>query len=564
MRKIKSTLIKTSLHGRALLRDPIFNKGTAFSEKERTELHLHGLLPFYIEDLDTQCARILVTFNSIKTRLLKYRYLRSVQDTNETLFYALITKHFSIMLPYIYTPTIADACKQFGAILQEPRGLFIAWSQRQYIANMLDSVKIQPEVLIVTDGERILGIGDFGVNGLNICIGKLSIYTALGGFDPAKTLPVVLDVGSNNQALLSDSNYLGWKHKRIDEISYDVFWADFLQSVHKKWPTILIHFEDLHMDHALKLMRNYQQSLCCFNDDAQGTAAIVTGCLLAALKRAKQSLKMSKIIIVGAGTAGCGIAMQLNRFFQQNGVIESHVQKHLYLVDKEGLLVDSMGNLNDIQKQFAQPANVISHWMNETGMITLDALIDYVKPNILIGVTGVEDLFSESMIRRMAQYHEHPIIFPLSNPTQYIEAIPSNVLHWSQYKAFIATGSPFEAIVKDGVSFSITQCNNIYIFPALGLAVKMIQALRITDRMLDAAAYTLSDVSPVASDNQTGLLPSLDCIPKAIQSIALAVAKTGIEEGVAQHTVLIDELENRMQAIYWKPIYPSLEPLTSE
>ncbi len=552
MKKIKSNLIRSN---RALLAHAFSNKGTAFSEEERDSLKLKGLLPYHIESLDEQCHRFLMNFEALPTSLLKYSYLKTLQDTHEILFYALIKRYFNELLPYIYTPTISEACEKFSLLFNKPRGLFLDWPHRDQLKDILDQVENTPEVIIVTDGERILGMGDLGVNGLPICIGKLAIYTALGGFDPATTLPIVLDLGTNNTHLLDDPHYLGWKHKRIAESDYSAFWIEFLNIIKQKWPNVLLHFEDLRIEHAIALLEKNSRSLCCFNDDFQGTAAIVSACLLAALKRLGQSLTDIKVFIVGAGTAGCGIADQLARLLQKAGVLESDLHQYLYLIDTEGLLMQDMPHLSTIQKRFAQPVSAIYPQDNAGQPMTTEAVIDQVKPNVLIGVTGAANLFSESMIKCVAKHHEKPIIFPLSNPTSSIEATPEDLLKWTNYQAFVSTGSPFDDVKYREHTFPISQCNNIYIFPALGLAVKMIQASHITTNMFDCAAYALAELSPEGCDNQTGLLPSLDAIFDAIRSIALVIAKTGIDDGVAQYPGSKASLNQRMEDIFWEPRY---------
>ena len=561
MVKIEQNKILTSARGRALLENPLLNKSTAFSEQERLALGLEGLLPDRIEDLDTQCQRALNSFDDEPDGLLRHINLRVLQDTNETLFYAILQRHLKKLLPYIYTPVVGEACQLFSTIFRRPRGLFISWPNRHRMSQMLDNCGHRPEVIVVTDGDRILGLGDLGMNGLGICIGKLSLYSGVGGFEPANTLPVVLDAGTDNEDMLYGQNYLGWRHKRLDDEKYFEFVDQFMQEVKNKWPEVILQFEDFSAAHAIPLLQKWRTGLCCFNDDIQGTAAVVAGSLLSAANRAGQGFKELKIVIAGAGAAGCGIAEQLVRLFRRHGYSGEEINNHLYLVDKGGLLVDDLEGITSFQMPFAQLKAKVSDWANEDGIIDLETVVRKVEPHALIGVTGVSGLFNEEVVRHMAACHEHPIIFPLSNPGQKSEVLPAQMVAWTEGRVLMATGSPFETIAYRNKLYPVAQCNNIYIFPALGLGVRICGASVITDGMLDVCVVKLAECAPVGVDATTPILPFMESIEESVEAIALAVAEKAVEEGVSSEAFTLDQLQERLSSSRWSPQYKDIEPI---
>lgn len=561
MEKVKKTQIQTEVRGRAVLENPLLNKGAAFSAKEREALGLKGLLPDRIESLDEQCRRALNAFNDEPDGLLRHINLRVLQDTNETLFYAMVQRHLKKLLPYIYTPVVGEACLRFSTIFRRPRGLFISWPNRDRIKEMLDNVEIKPEVIVVTDGDRILGLGDLGMNGLGICIGKLSLYSGVGGFEPASTLPVVLDVGTNNDDMLHGQNYLGWRHKRLDDEKYYAFVEQFLCAVREKWPDVLLQFEDFSAARAIPLLKKYRDQLCCFNDDIQGTAAVVSGSLLSAVKRSGKSLKDLKIVIAGAGAAGCGIADQLVRLFKKSGLSDDEVKEHLYLVDRDGLLTSDLESLAPFQERYAQSVEHVAGWADETGIINLENVVREVKPHVLIGVTGVAGLFGENIVRYMAECHEHPIIFPLSNPSSKSEVLPEHIVEWSDGRALMATGSPFDSVAYQDKLYPVAQCNNIYVFPALGLGVKTAGASVITDGMLGAAAEALATCVPEGNDATVPLLPFMESIADSVEVVAMAIAEKAVEEGVASERFSKEALQKRMQDFCWVPEYKGIDAI---
>lgn len=552
--------LTTNLKGSSLLENPLFNKGTAFQQQERDELGLMGLLPPHIETIDEQAERAYESFLMFETDLEKHIYLRALQDTNEVLFYRLIQDHLTVMMPIIYTPVVGAACQQFSEIYRRPRGLFIAYPEREHIDAMLDNAMVEDvQVIVVTDGERILGLGDQGAGGMGIPIGKLSLYTACGGVDPSTTLPVLLDVGTNNQQRLDDPLYIGWRHKRISGDAYYAFVDLFIQAVKRKWPDVLLQFEDFAQTHATPLLIKYRDQLCTFNDDIQGTAAVTVGTLLAAVKVAGLRLSEINIAFLGAGSAGCGIAEQLIMAMIREGASEANARKRLFMVDRAGLLHDELHGLLPFQQHLAQPMLRVKAWADAgSGEISLLDVIKQAAPAVLIGVSGQPGLFSEEIIRMMAKQTERPMIFPLSNPTARIEAIPADLFEWTAGKALVATGSPFADVQYAGSSYPIAQCNNSYIFPGMGLGILACHARRVTDAMFMAASEALSCRSPALRDAQASLLPALSEIHTVSKEIAIAVAEQAQIDGVAEQ-VSQEELLQKIAEIYWQPCYQQIK-----
>lgn len=548
-------ILKVSLTGRALLGNPGLNKGTAFTREEREELGLQGLLPTHVDSLGEQVTRAYEAYQPKNTDMGRHIYLRALQDTNETLFYRLLVDHLVEMMPIIYTPVVGLACEQFSHIYRRPQGLFISYPERDAIDVILDNAAAQVEVIVVTDGARILGLGDQGVGGMGIPIGKLSLYTACGGIDPATTLPVFLDVGTNNPGRLADPMYLGWRHERIDGKDYDDFIDAFVQGVIRKFPNVLLQWEDFSKTHANALLDRYRNRLCSFNDDIQGTAAVTLGTLLAAVRGTGSRLRDQRVAIVGAGSAGCGISEQLMAAMVQQGLSETEARARFFLINRSGLLHDGLGGLQPFQQRFVQPRERLAGWQRREGDgFTLAEVVRNARPTILIGVSGQPGVFTEDIVREMARHVERPIIFPLSNPTSRIEAAPVDLISWTHGRALVATGSPFADISYRGRRFPVAQCNNTYIFPGLGLGVIAAEARRITDGMIMAAAQTLSEQGLALGHSRQLLLPPLTDICEVSRRIALAVAREAQREGVAKMTPLVD-LQRRIDAKYWEPRY---------
>lgn len=541
--------------GPSLLETPLLNKGSAFSLSEREQFNLTGLLPPRFESIDEQVARAYQQYSSFNGDLNKHIYLRAIHDNNETLFFKLVQSYLTEMMPIIYTPTVGDACEKFSDIYRSSRGLFICYEQRNNIDDILrNATKNKVKVIVVTDGERILGLGDQGIGGMGIPIGKLSLYTSCGGISPAYTLPIMLDVGTNNEKLLNDPMYMGARHKRIEQKQYDEFIDLFVQAVKRRWPQALLQFEDFAQNNATPLLTRYRNELCCFNDDIQGTACVTVGTLLAACRSKKEKLSEQKVVFVGAGSAGCGIAEQIIACMVSEGISEKQARSQIFMVDKLGLLMDNMPRLRDFQQKLAQPECLLNSWSSTGEYPSLLEVIQQLKPSILIGVSGQAGLFSEQVIKTMKSTCDLPIILPLSNPIKQIEALPEQIITWTQGKAIVATGSPFSPVEYQGQSFEIAQCNNSYIFPGLGLAVVAANISRISDEMLMAASTILAQESPLANTGEGKLLPPLESIVALSKKIAFSVAKVAIKQKFALE-VTDEVLLSQIQHNFWQPSY---------
>ena len=542
--------------GMDLLDTPLLNKGTAFSDTERTQFGLHGLLPPCVETLEEQVARAHEAYARKEDDLERHIYLRALQDNNEVLFYRLLLEHIEQMTPIIYTPTVALACQQFSHIYRRPRGMFIGYPQRDSIAELLrNRPNPNVDVIVVTDGERILGIGDQGVGGLGIPIGKLSLYTLIGGIRPERTLPIVLDVGTNNAERIDDPEYLGWRHERITGDDYFAFIEQFVAAVKEELPETCLQWEDFANTHARPILERYRDQLLTFNDDIQGTAAVALGTILAAIKVTGKSLKDQQIVMLGAGAAATGVADGLRAAMTEEGLTEEEARSRFWLVNSKGVLHSGRKDLSNEQMIYAQPENRIAGWPRTcNGNIGLADVIGRIEATILVGLSTVSCAFSETIVREMARKVERPIIFPLSNPTSKCEATPEDLIRWSDGHALVATGSPFAPVSYNGREIPIAQCNNVYIFPAVGLGVIASSARRITDSMMLAAARTLAANSPALKDPFASLLPSLTDLRRVAADIALAVGIAAQKDGVTAH-VTEDELRARVMATQWTPVY---------
>jgi len=541
--------------GPVLLEFPLLNKGSAFSIEERNDFNLNGLLPETVETIEEQAERAWRQFQDFKNDNDKHVYLRNIQDTNETLFYRLLDNHLEEMMPIIYTPTVGAACEHFSEIYRRARGLFIAYPNREHIDDMLqNATKQNVKVIVVTDGERILGLGDLGIGGMGIPIGKLSLYTACGGISPAYTLPVVLDVGTNNQQLLNDPLYMGWRHPRITGEEYDNFVHEFIQAVKRRWPHVVLQFEDFAQKNAMPLLERYRDEICCFNDDIQGTASVTLGTLLAACQAKGSKLREQKVVFLGAGSAGCGIAEQIIAQMKAEGLSDAEARARVFMVDRFGLLTDKLPNLLNFQSKLVQKSENLTGWDNSSDSLSLLDVVRNAHPSIMIGVSGQPGLFSEEIVREMHKHCDRPVIMPLSNPTSRVEATPQDIFSWTDGQALVATGSPFAPVNWKGKNYPIAQCNNSYIFPGIGLGVIASGANRITDSMLMAASQALADCSPLASKGEGPVLPDVKDIQNVSKVIALAVAKAAQEAGVAVATteeILVKAIADN----FWLPQY---------
>ncbi|SDM10662.1 NAD-dependent malic enzyme [Franzmannia pantelleriensis] len=534
--------------GPSLLEMPLLNKGSAFTLNERIAFNLIGLLPQNVESIEEQAERAYRQYRLCQNDLDRHIYLRAIQDDNETLFFRLLEEHLEEMLPIIYTPTVGEACEEFSNIYRNHRGLFISYPDREYMDDILRSAtKDNVKVIVVTDGERILGLGDQGIGGMGIPIGKLSLYTACGGISPAYTLPITLDVGTNNQALLDDPMYMGWRHERVSQAEYDAFIADFMAAVKRRWPKVLLQFEDFAQTNAMPLLDRYRDQLCCFNDDIQGTAAVCVGTLLAACKAKGEKISEQRVAFVGAGSAGCGIAEQIVLAMQDEGLGERQARSQIFMVDRHGLLTRDMDGLYDFQARLA-------HDPDEWQGTTLLDVVAQAKPTVLIGVSGQRGLFSKEVIQTLHAGCTKPLVMPLSNPTSKVEATPEEILVWTEGQALVATGSPFSPVEFRGKQYPIAQCNNSYIFPGIGLGVIAARASRVTDGMLMAASNALAKGAPMVQEGKGPLLPPLSEIREISKAIAFDVAKQAMAEDVAL-TCDDDTLREAIEANFWYPRY---------
>jgi malate dehydrogenase (oxaloacetate-decarboxylating) len=542
--------------GAPLLANPLFNKGSAFSDAERLEFGLLGLLPPQVNTVDNQLTRRYEDYSQKNSDAERYTYLRDLQDRNEVLFYRLLLDHIDEMMPMIYTPVVGVACQHFSHIYRRPRGLFLSYPYRHHLEEMLDHRPYREvDVIVVTDGERILGLGDQGLDGMGIPIGKLSLYTLCGGIHPARTLPILLDVGTDNLERLRDPLYLGWRHERV-RAEYDDFIDAFVRAVQRKLPGVLLQWEDFAQRNAGRLLDRYRNELCTFNDDIQGTAAVGLAGLLAAAQAVGTPLPQQRLVIVGAGSAGIGISEIVVQAMMSEGASQVDARSRLWLIDKAGLLLEGMSSLLPFQAKFAQPAARVVDWPRRSdGSLGLLEVVKHVRPTTLIGTSGQPGIFTEEVVRQMASHVERPIIFALSNPTSRCEALPADLIAWTDGRAVIATGSPFADVSFDGRRFPVSQCNNSFVFPGVGLGVIASETRRVTDAMFLRAAYALANCSPARQDSQAALFPPLKDIRTVSRRIALAVAEEAQRQALAKRE-LGGELEDCIEKRMWMPKYP--------
>jgi malate dehydrogenase (oxaloacetate-decarboxylating) len=553
---VAASAIDVDLTGPDLLSNPLLNKGTAFTEGERDAFGLHGFLPPHIGTLDDQIARRLQALRALETDFERYVFLRGLQDANETLFYGLIAQNLAETLPLVYTPAVGEGCQRLSQIWSRPRGLFLSWPQRSRIKDILTHPRFDKiEAIVVSDGERILGLGDQGAGGMGIPIGKLSLYTACAGLHPETTLPILLDTGTDNPERLADPIYIGWKHERLRGPDYDDFVETFVAAVQARWPHVLLQWEDFARGNAGRLLARYRDRLCTFNDDIQGTAAVAAGTLLAAVELTGVPLREQRVVLVGAGSAGCGIGALILREMIDAGMPQAEARAHFFAVDRDGLLVQAMPGLQDFQQPFVQEPAAVADWTLEyPDRVGLYDVVVNAKPTVLIGVSGQPGIFSERIVRAMARAVARPIIFPLSNPVSRSEAKPQDLETWSEGRAVIGTGSPFPPILRSGKSCTVDQPNNAYIFPGVGLGALAVDARHVSDGMFKAAACALAELSPARRDPAAGLLPPVADLRHVAVAVAQAVAQQACEEGLCDP--LDDEaIAGRITAKMWTPTY---------
>lgn len=549
--------LEVALSDYELVSHPLLNKDMAFSPSERDEFHLHGLIPFHEGTLEEQRERAYEAFKAKDTDLEKYIYLRALQDSNEVLFYSLLITYMVEMLPIVYTPVVGLGCQRFSHTYRRPRGVFIAYPNKDKIDQILSNSAFDyVKAIVVSDGERILGLGDQGAGGMGIPIGKLSLYTACAGISPEETLPILLDTGTNNQDLLNDPLYIGWKHERVRGKDYDDFIEAFVTAVKKRFPHVLLQWEDFAQQNANPILQKYRDQLCTFNDDIQGTAAVATGTLLAAVQVTGQPLHEQRVAVLGGGSAGCGISHLIMEAMMHEGLSEEEAASRFFVIDRNGLLIEGMQGLLPFQTKFVQSKAAVAGWAcaNQNN-ITLEDVVKNAKPSILIGVSGQAGAFTESVVKEMASYTKAPVILPLSNPTNHSEATPEDLMKWTNGRAIIGTGSPFPNIMKNGVSMRVDQTNNSYIFPGMGLGLIASKSTKVTDKMFMLAAKALADCSPAKKDANANLLPPLTQIREVSFHVGLAVAKEAVKSGLAGVKCSEAELEQLVRQNMWEPAY---------
>jgi malate dehydrogenase (oxaloacetate-decarboxylating) len=562
-KKTGEIFLETSLTGKPLLTTPQLNKGTAFTEEERRTFKLLGKLPSRIETLDEQVARAYKQYNEYSSRLQQNIYLNNLHDTNQVVFYKLVSKHLNEMLPTIYTPIVGIAVKQYSQTYRQPRGIYLSYEDRADMEEILKN-RTNPNIniIVVTDGESILGIGDQGIGGMDIPIAKLMVYTLCGGINPSKTLPIFLDVGTNNETLLNDPFYLGRRHKRIHGKEYDDFIAQFVETVKKVMPKAFLHWEDFGRENARKILNTYEDELCTFNDDIQGTGVVALSALLAGIKVTKTPLIDQRIIVHGAGSAGTGICDQIVEGLCHEGISREEAYKRFWLIDRQGLLVEGDPNLTEAQRPYARAKEEIIHWSCETSeKIDLADTVNNVHPTVLIGCSAQGGAFNKTILRNMGNHCAQPIVLALSNPTELCEATPADVLEATDGRALIATGTPFEPVLWLGELRTIAQCNNALSFPGIGQGILSSKARRLTKELLWAACEALSEQSPALTDPNGPLLPSINSAQTVGKKIAQAVATQAIKNGLSGLSP--EDQKNIHQLIdkhFWLPQYLPCRP----
>ena len=552
--------LETTLRGVEVLSTPLLNKGVAFTQEEREELGLKGLLPPAVLTLEEQARRAYEQFCSQPDDLLKNVYLTALHDRNEVLFYRILTDHLREMLPIVYTPTVGVAIQRYSHEYRKPRGVYLSINDPSGIEEAFANIGATAEnidLVVVTDGEGILGIGDWGVGGINIAIGKLAVYTAAVGIDPSRVLPVILDVGTNREELLNNPFYIGNRHPRITGEAYDEFIDTFVQAVNKQFPKALLHWEDFSSRNARKILDKYRHDVCTFNDDIQGTGAVSLAAVLSAVKASGVPLSEHRVVVFGAGTAGIGIADQVRDAMVRVGVSEEESYKRFWCIDRNGLVTDNMEDLLDFQIPYARKEAEVSEW-KENDVIGLAEVVKHVKPTILIGTSTVAGAFKEEIIKEMASHVERPIILPMSNPTPLAEAKPADLIEWTEGRALVATGSPFEPVTYNGVTYVIGQSNNALIFPGLGLGTIVVRASVMTDGMFAAAAEA---VASMVDTSQPGapILPEVEELRNISEMVAIEVAKVAVAEGVARENLSDNDIKIAVKEAIWEPEYRQIK-----
>ena len=555
----------TSLRGEELLNDPLLNKGTAFTRQERRALGLEALLPWQEETLELQVERCWLAFEAMGSDLERFAYLQFLRERNLTLFHRFLAEHIDHALPIVYTPTVGKAIQQFSQSYRSPsKGVYLAAPDQERLAELLrqacDSFG-QPELLLITDAQGILGIGDQGVGGIQICLGKIAVYTLCAGLHPAQALPVMLDVGTDRTDLRSNPLYPGWKHPRLDGEAYDAFLDAFIGAVHQVCPQALVHWEDFGAGNARRVLDRYRQVVPSFNDDIQGTSGVAAAAVLAGLKGLGQPFRNQQIVIFGAGSAGCGIAERLCRLLQRQGLSPAEAADRLWLLDREGLVHEGLTHWSEAVSPYVKRAELVRNLPADgEGRIGLLAVIEAVMPGVLIGTSTCAGAFDQPVVEALCRGTARPIVLPLSNPTPLAEITPDNLLRWSQGRALVATGSPFPPVQIHGQERVIGQCNNCFVFPGLGFAAMAVGASEVSEGMIDACVEALADQIPASLHPEAPLMPALSQVRQVSRRVAEAVALAALKEGLARRATTEEEVMQCLQSHRWDPVYPTLSP----
>jgi malate dehydrogenase (oxaloacetate-decarboxylating) len=550
--------LPVSKRGDAILHDPFLNKGEAFTRDERRAFGLRGLLPDHVASIEEQLRRVRVQFDLKNTELGKNIYLNGLMDRNETLFYRFIMENLEETVPVIYTPTVASACSHWSRIYRTAHGIYITPRDRGRVAEVLLARPVeQPPVIVVTDNERILGIGDQGAGGMGIPIGKLALYTAAAGIHPARCIPVSIDVGTNNAELLEDPLYIGYRESRLRGEEYADLIDEFVQAVKEVFPDALLQWEDFANLNSFHNLDTYRKALPSFNDDIQGTAAMVVGGLIAATRRIGGKLTEHRVVIAGSGSAGFGIREQIAHAMEADGLDLDEARNRIHVLDSRGLVVDDRPYLTDVKRRLAVSRDVVGDWEDVDDPPSLLDVVENFQPSVLIGVSGIAGLFTEAVVRDVGSHVERPIVMPLSNPTSHTEATPANVLRWTGGRAIVATGSPFSPVDYDGVVHRIGQANNVFVFPGMGLGVITVRAREVTNRMFLAAAHALADFTSPELLELGQIYPDISDVRAVSRSVAIAVGSEAIAEGLAEP---VDDLEAAIDAEMWEPNYIPFKP----
>ena len=548
---------RTSLRGRSLLRHPLLNKGTAFSAEERRAFGLEGLLPHRVTSIDRQIERVYKSAMGKHTPIERYNALAELQDRNETLFYRLLLAHTEDLAPIVYTPTVGEACQRYSRIFRRGRGVWITPEHRGRMAEVLmNAVEEDVRLIVVTDNERILGLGDQGAGGIGIPIGKLALYTMGAGIHPSKTLPVSLDVGTDNAELLEDELYIGYRHRRLRGAEYDALVDEFVNAVKKCFPHALLQWEDFKKGNAFDLLDRYRDQLCSFNDDIQGTAAVALAGVMAACRAKGEPIAKQRVLILGAGAAGIGIATQIRDAMKRGGLDGHDLKAAIALVDTKGLLVEGRKESEKHKLEFAWPADLAAS-IPEAERNDLPAIVAKLGPTVLIGTSAQPGVFDESVVKPMLKHTDRPVIFPLSNPTSLSEATPADLVKWTDGKVLMATGSPFDAVEHGGREHRASQANNVYIFPGVGLGALVAEATRVTDSMFTVAAQTLADLVSEADLAKGALFPPLTQLREVSLRIAVAVVKEVNSLGLGTPVPEAD-IVKAVEDAMWYPDYPTI------